>query len=66
GADVVYIDSATIAAGLTGNAVYGDLIKNADTIALRADLTATDYITATYTVVGSTTVDGVEYVTYSK
>ena len=63
---MVYIDSATIAAGLTDAAVYGDLIKNADTIALRADLTATDYITATYTVVGAETVNGVEYVTYSK
>ena len=66
GADTVYIDSATIAAGLTGNAVYGDLIKNTNTIALRADLTATSYVTANYTVVGSETVNGVEYVTYSK
>ena len=63
----VYIDSATIAAGLTGNAVYGNMIKWAETIAIRADIeNVPSYVTSNYKTVGSVTVDGVEYVTYSK
>ena len=63
----VYIDSATIAAGLTGNAVYGNMIKWAETIAIRSDITnVPSYVTSNYKTVGSVTVDGVEYVTYSK
>ena len=63
----VYIDSATIAAGLTGNAVYGNMIKWAETIAIRADIeNVPSYVTSNYKTVGSVTVDGVEYITYSK
>ena len=63
----VYIDSATIAAGLTGNAVYGNMIKWAETIAIRSDITnVPSYVTSNYKTVGSVTVDGVEYTTYSK
>ncbi|MBQ8684020.1 MAG: leucine-rich repeat protein [Clostridia bacterium] len=63
----VYIDSATIAAGLTGNAVYGNMIKWAETIAVRADIeNVPNYVKNNYKTVGTVTVDGVEYVTYSK
>ncbi|MBQ8684413.1 MAG: leucine-rich repeat protein, partial [Clostridia bacterium] len=62
----VYVDSATIAAGLTGNAVYGNIIKWAETIAIRADITGVpNYVKNNYPYVGARTVDGVDYVTYS-
>ncbi|MBQ8684058.1 MAG: leucine-rich repeat protein [Clostridia bacterium] len=65
--ETVYIDSATIAAGLASNASYGNLIRWADTVAIRADIdTVSSYVTKVYTNVGTVTIDGVEYTTYSK
>ena len=63
----VYVDSAKIAAGLTKNDVYGNMIKWATTIAIRSDIeTVPSYVTTNYKTVGTVTVDGVEYTTYSK
>ena len=66
GLETVYIDSATVVAGLTSNTAMGEVIRYADTVAINASITdIPTYITNTFTVVGSETVDGVEYVTYS-
>ncbi|MBQ8684402.1 MAG: leucine-rich repeat domain-containing protein, partial [Clostridia bacterium] len=63
----VYIDSATIAAGLTGNAVYGNMIKWAETIAIRADINAVPtYVKANYPYTDTVVVGGKRYTTYSK
>ncbi|MBQ9860449.1 MAG: leucine-rich repeat protein, partial [Clostridia bacterium] len=62
----VYIDSATVVKGLTSRDAMGELIRYADTVAINASITDVPaYITDTFTVVGTETVNGVEYVTYS-
>ena len=66
GLETVYIDSATVVAGLTSNTAMGEVVRYAKTVAINASITSVPaYITNTFTEVGSVTVDGVEYVTYS-
>ena len=66
--DTVYIDSATVANGLTEKTSMGRVMMWAKTIAIKADLghVASGFLAKEFKVIGSTTLDGVEYITYSQ